>query len=286
MALTQKILLALVLFAAGLCLSYLIALLYKKWRPRFQEWLKESTEESLAEFLIYMPAEKFWARFAFVLTPTIIGISFLASILTAVAVAVAVLFATYFGKNALLSRRLNRVSRQLPDGLDLLVTAASAGLSFQAALEHTASQVPSPLRQEWQLMVRITKTGEGIYPALATFYRRVRSEPVLQFLLTVHLGLQHGAQQIQVIQRLAQSLRQQHYAEERVKSLSAQARMQGKVMVMLPAGLFAVLHQLHPENTRLLLETSVGNMLLGACASLMVCGHILIRKVLGLAYAH
>ena len=285
MALSQQVILGLLLLACSLCITYLFVVAIRFWQPRLREWLKESTEQSLADFLIYMPASQFWTRFAIALAPLVVVLGVVVSLTSALLVAGAGLISTYFIKNALLARRLNQVNRQLPDGLDLLVTAVSAGLSFQAALEETAPQLPWPLRQEWSLMVRLTKTGEGIYPALANFYQRINSEPVLQFLLTVHLGLQHGAQQVHVLQRLTQSLRQQHYAVERVKSLSAQARMQGKVMLMLPVGLFAVLHKLHPENTQTLLETSVGNLLIGACVGLMVCGHILIRKVLGMAYA-
>lgn len=285
MALGQKMLLFGLLFVGSVCAAYALSLLVTTWRPRLQEWLTENTEQSLADFLIYMPAGQFWARIAMILTPLVCGVWLVVSFTSAIVLALSALASTYFIKNALLARRLVQVNRQLPDGLDLLVTAVSAGLSFHAALERTASQLPKPLRQEWALMVRLTKTGDGIYPALENFYQRVSSESVLQFLLTVHLGLQHGAQQVLVLQRLAQSLRQQHYAVERVKSLSAQARMQGKVMLLLPVGLFAVLHKLHPENTHTLLNTSMGNMLLLVCVALMICGHILIRKVLGAAYA-
>lgn len=285
MALNQQLILGALILMCWLCFTYVLFVTVRFWQPRLREWFKQSTEQSLADFLIYMPASQFWTKFSIILAPVavIVGLSF--SFVVGVAVAAAGLISTYFIKNVLLARRLNQVSRQLPDGLDLLVTAISAGLSFQAALEQTAPQLPRPLRQEWALMVRLTKTGEGIYPALANFYQRISSEPVLQFLLTVHLGLQHGAQQVVVLQRLTQSLRQQHYAVERVKSLSAQARMQGKVMLLLPVGLFAVLHYMHPENTQTLLETSVGNLLLIACLGLMICGHIIIRKVLGMAYA-
>ena len=285
MGLVQKLTLAVLLFLSVLCLVFIVSIIAANWRPRVQIWLTENTEQSLAEFLIYMPASQFWGRFCVLLSPLIIVMGSFFSVVVAVMVASIAFVSTYFIKNALLARRLKLVNRQLPDALDLLVTAVSAGLSFHAALESTAPQLPMPLRQEWSLMVRLTKTGEGIFPALANFYKRIKSESVLQFLLTVHLGLRHGAQQVLVLQRLAQSLRQQHYAIERVKSLSAQARMQGKVMLLLPVGLFAVLHYLHPDNTQTLIQTSLGNVLLAACLALMVCGHILIRKILGMAYA-
>lgn len=285
MVITNLIVLFIVIFMVNMIVVYGLIWCVHRWQEPAQNWLKVSTEQSLADFLVYMPARVFWARFAFVLTPILGAAGVFISVQIAMLVAVCLLICVVVGKNFMLTRRHQIITRQLPDALDMLVTATSAGLSFHAALERTASQLPIPLRFEWQLISRLTRTGEGTTSALQNFYHRVPTEGVLQMLLTVQLGLQHGAQQAQVLQRLALSLRQQHYAIERVRSLSAQARMQGKVMMLLPAGLFIILHFLHPENTRVLLATSAGNYLLFSCLVLMVLGNYLIRKVLGTAYA-
>lgn len=285
MVMTNLIVLFIFIFAVNLIVMYGLVWCVQRWQAPAQHWLKVSTEQSLADFLIYMPARVFWSRFALVITPMLCAVGAFISVNIAVLGAVFLLIAVVVGKNLMLARRHQLITQQLPDALDMLVTATSAGLSFYAALERTASQLPIPLRFEWQLISRLTRTGEGTTSALQNFYQRVPTEGVLQMLLTVQLGLQHGAQQAQVLQRLALSLRQQHYAIERVKSLSAQARMQGKVMMLLPVGLFMILHWLHPENTRVLIETSAGNYLLLGCFVFMLLGNYLIRKVLGTAYA-
>ena len=285
MVMTNLIVVFVFIFAVNMIVVYGLLWCVKRWQAPAQNWLKVSTEQSLADFLIYMPARVFWARLALVITPILCAVAMSISVNIAVFCAVCLPIAVVVGKNFMLARRHHLITRQLPDALDMLVTATSAGLSFHAALERTASQLPIPLRFEWQLISRLTRTGEGITSALQNFYHRVPTEGVLQMLLTVQLGLQHGAQQAQVLQRLALSLRQQHYAIERVKSLSAQARMQGKVMMLLPVGLFIILHFLHPENTRVLVETSAGHYLLFGCFVLMLAGNYLIRKVLGSAYA-
>lgn len=285
MALEQSFILMTLVCSMSVLCSYSAIWLYGIWHPKLHRWLKENTEQSLAEFLIYMPASLFWTRFSFVLAPLLILIWLILSIGYAIGFGGGVLVSTIFVKKFLIARRLTKVNEQLPNALDLLITAISAGMSFHAALEQTATKLPRPIQQEWLQIVRRERTGDGINSALQNFYQRVKTEPVLLFVLTVQLGIQHGAQQADVLRRLAQALRQQHYAIERVKSLSAQARMQGKVMLLLPIGLFATLHFLHPENTKTLLETFAGNLLLIGCAMLMVIGHVLVRKVLGSAYA-
>lgn len=285
MALTTQVILSLTMFLAIFTVMLAVVWLVRRWQQPAQQWLSDSTEQSLADFLIYLPVKVFWTRLLTALIPLLIGLAVWTNFGIAISAAFGTVVVVILAKKHLLARRHKLITKQLPDGLDMLVTATSAGLSFHAALDRSINQLPVPLRHEWQQLVRRTRTGEGIYVALLYFYQRVPTEAVLQVLLTVHLGLQHGSQQAQILQRLAESLRQQHYAIERVKSLSAQARMQGKVMLLLPIGLFAVLHYLHPENTRILTQTTAGHYLLAACLLLMVVGQTLIKKVLGSAYA-
>ncbi|OZB05656.1 MAG: hypothetical protein B7X54_04780 [Idiomarina sp. 34-48-12] len=257
-----------------------------RWRQPAQKWLKDNTEQSLADFLIYLPAKLFWERLTYVFLPILLVVSLVSSVLISVLVGCVMMVIVLALKNYLLARRHRLITQQLPDALDLIVTAMQAGLSFNAALERSASQVAVPLRHEWLLVIRRMRTGESPIAALTNFYQRVNTEAVLQMLLTMQLGIQHGSQQADILQRLALTLRQQQYAIERVKSLSAQARLQGKVMLFLPVGLFIALHFLHPENTKILTQTTLGNSLLVMSGGLMLVGHFLIRKILGDAYAN
>lgn len=264
---------------------YAFSLGIRRWRKPAQYWLTESTESSLDAFLIYVPAEVFWQRLLGLLLPILFLLTFLFSFWTSVGAALVVGVSIFLLKRSLLLRRYRLITNQLPDAIDLLVTAMQAGLSFSAALERSTPQLPAPLRHEWALMIRQLRIGESMHAVLQQFYQRIQTEAVLQLLLTIQLGLQHGAQQVEVLQRLALNLRQQHYAVERVKSLSAQARMQGKVMVLLPLGLFFSLHFIHPENTEILLHTTPGNYLIGLCFVLIGIGQLLVRQILGRAYA-
>ncbi|RUO57984.1 type II secretion system F family protein [Pseudidiomarina marina] len=264
----------------------LVITMISRWKNPAQKWLKDSTEQSLADFLIYLPAKIFWERLALLVLPLLMIIGLISSALISFLVGCGMAVAAIVTKNYLLARRHRLITVQLPDAIDLLVTAMQAGLSFNAAFERSGLQVAAPLRYEWLLVIRRMRTGETPIVALKSFYLRVNTEAVLQMLLTMQLGIQHGSQQADILQRLAVTLRQQQYAIERVKSLSAQARLQGKVMMLLPLGLFTALHFLHPENTVMLTQTEPGHYLLAASAGLMMLGHFLIRKILGDAYAN
>ena len=284
MALTLELSLA---FLAALSVILAIAFgasLLQRWQAPVTDWLKHSTEQSLADFLVYMPAAILWRRLGLLAITLTIVLSALFGLHAALIVTLAVVIAVPLGKGALLKRRQGVISQQLPSAIDMLVTATVAGLSFHSALERTTTQLKAPLKHEWQLILRRLRTGEDLTIVLLDFYSRTPTEAVLQLVLTIQLGIRHGAQQAHILARVAQSIRQQQYAVERVKSLSAQARMQGKVLLLLPIGLFAALHYLHPENTRILTETSMGKALLVICLILMMVGQLIVRKILVHAY--
>lgn len=286
MEVTTTVIVMLALISVHITVFVILIHLVSRWKNPAQKWLIDNTEQSLADFLIYLPAKIFWERLALFVLPLLLILTVTTSILTSLIVGCLMALGAVSAKKVLLARRHRLINVQLPDAIDLLVTAMQAGLSFNAAFERSALQVAAPLRHEWSLVIRRMRTGETPITALSSFYQRVNTEAVLQMLLTMQLGIQHGSQQADILQRLAVTLRQQQYAIERVKSLSAQARLQGKVMLLLPIGLFTALHFLHPENTVILTQTEFGHYLLSFSLGLMIVGHFLIRKILGDAYAH
>src|SRR5690554_5802462 len=170
MGIKENLILIVLLGAASISCSYGLVWVYSNWQPKLQSWLTENTEQSLAEFLIYMPASLFWTRLGIILTPIAVLIFSILSIGYAIAFVVLSLLGTLVAKKILLARRFTKINEQLPNAIDLLVTAMSAGMSFHAAMDQTATKLPRPIRLEWLQIVRRERTGDGIHSALKTFY--------------------------------------------------------------------------------------------------------------------
>ncbi len=264
-----------------LLIGTLILLLNRHQVRQLHNELRHETEQTLAEFLIYMSAGRLWLISAFMLLPPALFIGLWWDLTAALLGLVAFAIAIPWLRRWLLVKRYQRIGIQLPDCLHMVSNAMASGLSLLPALELTGGQLQRPLRSEFILLVHRLKLGDALSQALDDFYRRVPTEAVQFFSLTLTLGMQHGGQQVAVLQRMATALQQQLYARERLQSLSAQARMQGKVMFMLPIGLFFILQRLHPANTELLTGTQRGQIILGICLVLMLIGHLLIRRIMG-----
>ena len=122
-----------------------------------------------------------------------------------------------------------RVVRNWPEALDLLVMLLASGASIRAAL-HLLAQQPSyiPALVELARMQRALNTGVELGEALAQLQKRVPQKPIEQFCIAVLQSTRTGSSLTHVLSEQAQQQRQDHVlaAEKRAQQMS--------VKLMLP----------------------------------------------------
>lgn len=277
---SEPLLISLLLALTVGLLGSILLLLSKERRQQLRHQLQVHTENTLWDFLSRATARQVWLVSLIGLVPVIALVALLVSLFWAAAGALIACALLPMLRRKLLQRRQHHVTLQLPDALTLLSHAMASGMSLLPALELSLAQCPQPLRSEFTLMLQRLRTGESLSAALAALAQRIPTLGIQFFVLTMQIGARHGGAQVAVLQRMATALQQQNIAYQRLLSLSAQARLQGRVMFMLPIGLFLVLQKLHPENTALLTGTHSGWVILGLCGILLVVGHIMVRKIM------
>ncbi len=249
--------------------------------------LSRQAEASLSMFLIFMPLRYFALAVAALtllvgLTAYLVGQDWRWA---AASVAMCLLsfpsLRTYAHR-----KRTEKIEQQLPEALRLLANSMLAGLSLSPALALTAQQLQPPLATELKLISQRQRTGESLATALEDFHRRTATSIVQFFSLTLVTSMTYGGQQAEVLLRMAAAIQQQHYAKQRIRSLSAQARLQGRVMFVLPFALFWAIRNVHEASINSLLTTSSGQFILLICGCLMGTGFFLTRRILGQFYAN
>ncbi|WP_258808483.1 type II secretion system F family protein [Pseudidiomarina sp. CB1] len=250
-----------------------------------RQQIEQHAEASLAVFLIFLPMRQFWYG-VLLLTSLIALITLLLthdwrSMMLTMVVSVGALPLL---RNVLHQKRTAQIEQQLPEALRLLANSLHAGMGLASALALTAQQVSAPLATELSLIVQRQRTGETLESAFADFQRRAATSIVQFFGFIIVTSVRHGGQQADVLSRMAEAIQQQHYAQQRILSLSAQARLQGRVMFFLPLGLFFALKTVHQDATTLLLTTSAGQIVVVVCVCLMAAGYFLTRRILGQFY--
>ena len=113
-------------------------------------------------------------------------------------------------------KRLERIDHQMPELVDLLVTAVEGGLSFAAALQLAARNLEPPLGQELRLVLQEQAMGLTINEALTNTLARADTAAIRAFVQAITQGETLGVSIGKILRDLALDMRKRrrHKAEE------------------------------------------------------------------------
>lgn len=177
-------------------------------------------------------------------------------------------------------RRLDRIQQQLPDALLMLSASLKAGVGFAPALETLVQDGQPPLAQELALLLREQRMGVRTDEALDNFAKRVPIVDVGLFVSAVSISREVGGNLADTLSTLAETLRRKLIMEGKVKALTAQGRLQGIVMALLPVGLIGFLALFYSETMQPMFNTWTGWLVLGTASVMEYLGYRMCRKIM------
>jgi len=176
-------------------------------------------------------------------------------------------------------RRL-RFAAQLPDALMLVAAAIRAGASLPLALRQMSQDMAAPCGQEFELMLREQRLGVTLDDALGSLERRMRGDDLRLFTAAIRIAGDSGGNLAETLERLADSIRRKITVEGKIRALTAQGRLQGWIMTLLPPAVAAALFAIEPEAMEPLIATWQGWIVCGVIAVLELAGLLFIRRIM------
>ena len=176
-------------------------------------------------------------------------------------------------------RRLKRFGEQLPDALQSLSASLAAGTSLVTALQMLVQYSSAPLAQEFSVVAREVRLGVSLESALQHLMVRMPCTGVRAVGATLMVAIQTGGPMAEMLAQTASSLITELQVQQRASALMSQGWMQAWVMGCLPLGLMAVLSQMDERFGPALVETTVGQMLIGVLLALELVGILWLRRI-------
>jgi tight adherence protein B len=177
------------------------------------------------------------------------------------------------------ARQRRAFSEQLPDNLAVLASAMRAGQTFIGALRSVLDDAPEPSRRELSRAVLDEQIGAPLAEALTHVTERMRSEDFGHVTIVASLQRETGGNTAEVIDMVAHTVRERMEIRRMVRGLTAQGRLSGGVLSMLPIGLLILISVINPTYVHPLFHTTAGLIGLGAGIGLVVLGGLAIRKI-------
>ena len=178
--------------------------------------------------------------------------------------------------------RLEKFNDQLEESLLGMSNALRAGFSITQAIEMVVKQKRQPISVEFSLMLQQTRLGMSFDEALRNMCARVKSEDFDLVSGAIRTARVTGGDLTGVFDRLAAMIRERRRIQRRIQTLTAQGRLQGRVLASLPMFLLLILYWMKPEMIKNFFSQPIGIVLFLFVLLLEVCGFLVIRKIVNI----
>jgi tight adherence protein B len=181
-----------------------------------------------------------------------------------------------------IAKRTKAFNNQLGDALTLVANSLRTGYSFLQAIELVSREMMPPISVEFARTLKEMNLGVTTEDAMNNLAKRVDSDDLDLVITAVLIQRQVGGNLAEVLANIAGTIRERIKLKGEIKTLTAQGRISGLVIGLLPLGLLVIIYLINPEYIKLLFTHPIGQTMLAVGVISQAVGAILIRKIVNI----
>jgi tight adherence protein B len=181
-------------------------------------------------------------------------------------------------------RRLKAFGAQLPFALDLIKSSLEAGHSLQRAMQVLVSEFADPLGAEFRTVLEQNRIGLPLPRALEDMLKRVPEDDLRLLVVAVRVQTEVGSSLAQIVGRLSEIVRIRQRLRMQIRALTAQSRLGGMVVGILPIVVLSIFSLIQPGYTDRLFHDPTGQKILKFAIGSDLLALITIRRLLRVDY--
>jgi tight adherence protein B len=179
-------------------------------------------------------------------------------------------------------QRLQKFERQLPDALDLLARGLRAGHAFPAGLNQVAKEMADPLGKEFLRTFTEFTHGLDLNNALLNLCHRVNLKDLSFFTTAVLIQRETGGNLTEILEKISVLIRERFKLRNQVSALTAEGRLSGIILLLMPPVLASILMIINPEYESQLFYHPSGRIMCAAAVGFQLLGVISIYKIVNI----
>ena len=180
--------------------------------------------------------------------------------------------------------KMTALNEQLPDALMLLVNALRAGNSLARAMGVVAQQMPTPISTAFGHTLQDINYGLPVESALDRLQESFGGIDMALVTSAVLVQRETGGNLAEILSNIHATIRDRQTVQGEMRALTAQGRMSGWVLSLLPAGIAGLFYLLNRAYIMTLFNDPRGQLLVGGAVCLTVIGMLAIRKIVNVEY--
>ena len=177
------------------------------------------------------------------------------------------------------ARYVRKFDEQLTDALGTMSNALRAGFSIAQAFESVAEADLHPISDEFALLLQQMRVGMNFDDALASMEKRVGSNDLSLVVTAIDIARKTGGNLTEIFDSISNTIRGRMRVERKVRTLTAQGRLQGLVVSLMPVILCVIMTMMKPKLMIPFLTSFTGIACLLVASVMVFVGWLVIRKI-------
>jgi tight adherence protein B len=177
------------------------------------------------------------------------------------------------------TKRFEKFEEGLPAALDLMVSGLRGGHGLVSVLGLVARESPDPIGPEIRICFDEQNYGLELRTALENLCVRVPIQDIRIVMTAILIQKETGGNLAEVLENCANVIRERFRLKREIRTKTAQGRLTGIVLSLMPVILAAGLFIVKPEVISLLWTRPAGLKMLYAGVVMIILGSLIIRKI-------
>ncbi|MBO8169462.1 MAG: type II secretion system F family protein [Thermoanaerobacteraceae bacterium] len=176
-------------------------------------------------------------------------------------------------------KRIEKFNEQLGEALVLMSNSLKAGFSFMQAMDLVGKEMPPPIGKEFSKVMKEIQLGVPTDVALKGMAKQIASDDLEMVITSVLIQRQVGGNLAEVLGNIATTIKERARIQGEIKTLTAQGKISGLIIGLLPLVLAVILTLINPEYIGVLVTDPVGPFLIAGGVVSQLLGALLIKKI-------
>ena len=178
------------------------------------------------------------------------------------------------------ARRREKFNFLLPETLATMSNALRAGFSLSQAFDSVVELGEKPVCEEFAILQQQLRIGMSFEDALESMSQRVGSDDLTLITTAILISRKTGGNLTEIFDKISDTIRGRMKIERKVKTLTAQGRIQGIIVSAMPVFLGIVMTALKPKLMIPFFCSLTGIASVGVAIALITIGWLIIRKII------
>jgi tight adherence protein B len=179
-------------------------------------------------------------------------------------------------------RRFEQFLDNLPDALELMSRALSAGHAFSEALHMVAEEMPDPIAGEFRKTYEEQNLGLSLKLALENLMERIPLLDLRMCVTAVLIQRETGGNLGEILEKVAYTIRERFRIMGDLKTLTTSSRLSAWLLCGLPIFVAIAVTFMNPDYMAVLWKDQRGHYLIAAAIFMQFTGMLIVRKILNI----